>query len=371
MSERHAVFSSILSELSAAGGAAWDLLHSRASDHPPRVVMYGGFGANGRMLVHGRALEDAGLPPAAAGAPAWRNAVALLRRADADPIPRALVRVTSGASTRDFVADDEGFFSGWMDAREVDRVDGQWVRVRGAIVSAAERPSVAGDGLVLLPEAGPALVVISDVDDTVLQSHLTQFLTAVRTVLFENARTRLPFPGVAAFYQALRDGPAGAAHNPLFYVSSSPWNLYDVISEFLDVQMIPRGPILLRNVDLGLNVLESRHHHTHKRELIRRVLATYPDAAAVLIGDSGQEDPEIYRDAVREFPTRIRAVYIRNVTMSPERSSAIDRLAGEVRAAGSSMLLVNDTLAAARHAAERGLVAPERLAAIGADMRAG
>lgn len=371
MSDRRSLFSGILSEVAAAGGAAWDLLHSRMSDHPPRVALYGGFGSNGRVLMHGRALEDAALPATTAQDAPWRNAVALLRRADADPIPRAVVRVTSGRASRDFVADDEGFFSGWMDAGAGDRLDDHWVRARGTIVSAGtERPSHPGEGLVLLPARDPELLVISDVDDTVLQSHITKFLAAVRTMLFENAQTRLPFPGVAAFYQALRDGASGTAGNPLFYVSSSPWNLFDIISEFLDIQKIPRGPILLRDVDLGLNVLHARHHHTHKRESIRRVLAAYPGAGAVLIGDSGQEDPEIYRDVVHEFPDRIRAVYIRNVTMNAERSAAIEQLALEVRAAGSALVLADDTLTAARHAVERGLIARERLGAIGEEKRA-
>jgi len=95
---------------------------------------------------------------------------------------------------------------------------------------------------VLVPSGAATFGVISDLDDTVIQSRITSFLHAVRTVMLGNARTRLPFPGVSAFYQALERGGDGARTNPIFYVSSSPWNIHDIIADFMDIQRIPRGP---------------------------------------------------------------------------------------------------------------------------------
>ena len=148
-------------------------------------------------------------------------------------------------------------------------------------------------------------------DDTVLQSEVTSFLRAARMVLLENALTRLPFPGVAAFYRALERGATGAEANPIFYVSSSPWNLYDVIDGFLEAQRIPAGPLLLRDWDLGRL---SERHARHKGVVIREIFDTYPELPFLLVGDSGQEDPEIYAELVRERPGRVKAVYIRNVS---------------------------------------------------------
>jgi phosphatidate phosphatase APP1 len=331
--------------------------------NPHAIALYDGFGARGRVLVQGRVLQDEAIPAASADRSRWDNAWALFRRADADPLRRAVVTLTIGTATHEFHADDEGFFVGWMDAQAPSRLDPQWVRVDAELVSPRDRGPVVADGRVYYPAVQPDLLVISDVDDTVLQSNVTSFLQAVRTMVFENSRTRLPFPGVAAFYQALREGPSGQARNPTFYVSSSPWNLYDVIKEFLEIQGIPWGPLMLRDVDFGLDILSSRHHHAHKREMIRRVLTTY-EAPAILIGDSGQQDPEIYREIVRAFPDRIKAIYIRNVSMTEERARAIQALADEVLAAHSSLVLADDTLTAARHAAEHGYIAPEALAAI-------
>jgi phosphatidate phosphatase APP1 len=328
----------------------------------PTIALYDGFGADGRALIQGRVLANRMLRDSSPHHSAWENAVALIQRVDADPLPRAVVRVTVGDSSHDFHADDEGFFVGWMDAASPRRLDDDWVRLRATLAAPEETP-VPAAGRALMPAVEPEFLVISDVDDTVLQSNVTSFLRAARTMLFENARTRLPFPGVAAFYQALRRGPSGHARNPMFYVSSSPWNLYDVIEEFLEIQEIPSGPLLLRDVDLGLDVLSSRQHHAHKREMIRRILTTF-EAPVILLGDSGQQDPEIYRDIVRDYAGRALAVYIRNVSMNDDRTRAIQALADEVVASGASLVLADDTLAAARHAADHGYITRDSLAAI-------
>jgi hypothetical protein len=92
------------------------------------------------------------------------------------------------------------------------------------------------------------------------------------------------------------------------------------------------------------------------------MLALYDDLPFVLIGDSGQRDPEIYGQVVREHPGRVLAIYIRNVSREPARRRAIEDLAVEVVEAGSSLLLAADSMAIARHAVEHGLIAPAALA---------
>jgi phosphatidate phosphatase APP1 len=112
-----------------------------------------------------------------------------------------------------------------------------------------------------------------------------------------------------------------------------------------------------------------RRRPPHKPGTIAEVLETYPRVPFILVGDSGQEDPEIYSRIVRDHPGRILAVYIRNVRPHPERVAAVRRLAEEVVAAGSSLILADDTLAAARHAAEHGWIDPAALGEIAGEKR--
>jgi phosphatidate phosphatase APP1 len=190
----------------------------------------------------------------------------------------------------------------------------------------------------------------------------------LRLLAATNAHTRKPFKGVAAFYRALRDGASGNEGNPLFYVSSSPWPLYGLLVEFMRKQGIPLGPLLLKQ--LGVRKLfSSSRHHVHKLAYIERILETYPHLPFVLIGDSGQHDPEIYKEVVLRHPQRIRAIYIRNVNPDPARIAAVDSLIEEVRPSGAQLMLVPDSEFAAAHAAGEGLIDGNRLAAIRSDKR--
>lgn len=183
-----------------------------------------------------------------------------------------------------------------------------------------------------------------------------------------NAHTRKPFKGVTAFYQALHGGSTGKESNPIFYVSSSPWHLYTPLVDFFKAQGIPLGPLILR--ELGVKaLLGSNRHYLHKLENIERILQTYPDLPFVLIGDSGQHDPEIYKEVVERHPNRIRAIYIRNVNPDPARIEAIDRLIAEVRSSGTQLLLVPDSEFAAMHAAGEGLIDAGALDVVRSDKR--
>jgi phosphatidate phosphatase APP1 len=329
------------------------------------VVPYRGYGRPGRILVLARVLEHEGLAAPDVRHGKVRNLIAMLKRLESDPLPGARVRISLPGGDRELVADEEGFLRHWLDA-DLGMPDESWSGVRLRLLHPSQGPGPTLVAPILLPPDSAAYGVISDMDDTVLQSEVTSFLRAARMVLLENARTRLPFAGVAAFYRALREG-SGGARNPIFYVSSSPWNLYDVISGFLEAEGIPAGPLMLRDWDLGLSL---RRHEAHKSSHIREILETYPGLRFILVGDSAQEDPEIYARTVAAHPGRILAVYIRNVEPRPERSAAIGRLAEAVKSAGSTLVLADDTLTVASHAAAHGWIRRETLPGIGGEKRA-
>ena len=102
----------------------------------------------------------------------------------------------------------------------------------------------------------------------------------------------LPFKGVAAFYRALYYGVHGHELNPLFYVSASPWNMYDLLSDFFNLREIPVGPVLfLRDWGLTRDELFPTDLRTYKLAAINKILNFYPALPFILLGDSGQVDP--------------------------------------------------------------------------------
>jgi phosphatidate phosphatase APP1 len=344
---------------------ALDALERQVDQDPYCIVGYRSYGTPSRVLILGRVLEDEGhLPPDRDHSP-LRNLIAAIKRLESDPLAYARVDTRFGDRAQQVVADDEGFVRAWLTLGRP--VDPGWHRAHLALAEDPPVPARPGTAEVLVPAPDARFGVISDLDDTVLQSDVTRLIRAARLVLLENARTRLPFPGVAAFYRALHSGLDGRPANPIFYVSKSPWNLYEVVAEFLSLQELPGGPLLLRDLDLRIG---GRGKTEHKAATIAEILATYPSLPFVLIGDSGQQDPEIYRAVLHDHPGRIPAIYIRSVDRRPDRLGAITRLSEEVREAGSSLVLADDTIAIARHAAEHGWIEPDRLPEIAGDAKA-
>ena len=331
----------------------------------PQIYPYRGFGNDSTALIMGRALRDPGLT-AAELTDSWaRNLVNSYKRIETDELAGARIRASYGALTQEIVADEEGFFRATLPLSTPPAPDsGHWHNVRLELVEpiVEDTPPVA-TALTLFPPSDAEFGIISDLDDTVIQTGATNVLRMVKATLLHNARTRIPFPGVAAFYAALQQGSTGTGFNPIFYVSSSPWNLYDVLEQFLALQKIPMGPTLLRDWGMSLDRIPFGHAE-HKLSSIRSILATYPAMRFILMGDSGQQDPEIYREVIREYPGRILCAYIRDVTVGKPRASVLVSIAEEIAAAGAVMVVAPDTISAARHAAAASWIRAESLPAI-------
>jgi phosphatidate phosphatase APP1 len=318
---------------------------------PVKILPYRGYGTERGVTLKGRVLERRGITRSTQHDPALRNVINMARRFLSDPVSGARVRARFGSLETEVQADRGGFFEVRFEPPEPP--PGPWhpveLELSGPVVRGEESRAT---GRVLIPR-GAAFGIISDIDDTVVKSSATNWLKMAWISLLNNAHTRLPFDGVAEFYRALGRGPDGRSSNPIFYVSSSPWNIYDLLEEFMDVHGVPAGPLLLRDWDPA----EWGQHDGHKLAYIRRILTTYPELPFVLIGDSGQRDPEIYLQTVRENPGRVLAAYIRDVT-TPERDAEVHSIAAAACELGVEMVLVKDTATALRHALDRGLLAP-------------
>ena len=316
--------------------------------HPDQVVIlpYRGYGNRERLVLPGRVLEDERIRPARAGERRWRNFATFFRLIESDEVPYARLSARFGAALTELEADREGYFR--VELAPGPRRAG-WHELE---LESAEQPGVKAIGRVLVPPDDARFAVVSDIDDTIVYSHVMSKMRMLLTIAFSNAYTRKPFEGCAAFYRALHAGK-----NPFFYVSKSPWNLYVPLAEFLELQGLPEGPMFLRN--LGL-----RMPRDHKCVAIEALLATYPRLPFILIGDSGESDPEVYGEIVRRHPERIRVIYIRSVNQQAKRLAAIEKLISEVAKTGCQLVLAPDSEHAAAHAAGEGFIAASDLRAV-------
>lgn len=162
----------------------------------------------------------------------------------------------------------------------------------------------------VLPIKTDGLSVISDIDDTIKITNVTD-----RDAMLANTfyRPFKPVDGMTALYQKL--AKRGAVFH---YVSASPWQLLGPLEAFRRKHNFPAGVFHLKRLRLrDVPSLDAAGNAAGKMKILAGLLREFPKRRFVLIGDSGEGDPEIYGELARKFSKQIVAIGIRNVTQQP------------------------------------------------------
>ena len=278
-------------------------------DRKVRMLAYAGYRNGDEVRLKGRIVRYE--QPLDAGKGTLTRLRAMMEIYNSNELPDVAVRCEGYGQTVDAVTDAEGYFDFTLAADRPLPPETQWERVT---LSTPGRE--AQKDRIEVPVMAPGLDnhwgVISDIDDTVVETGATNFVKNWRRVLVDQPQDRLAVPGASTLYKMIaRDHVAPA--RPFFYVSSSPWNLYGFITEFMELNGIPHGPMFLKDYGIDDTKLIKAGHDTHKLAAIETVLAFYPGFRFLLIGDNGQQDVGIYARAVKDYPDRVAAVFIRDV----------------------------------------------------------
>jgi phosphatidate phosphatase APP1 len=314
------------------------------------VVVHRGYVVGDEVRVHLRVLEEPATPEAGQGLPFYDVAKQNMRRYGALGLPQVDVVVRVGEVETQVTTERRGYAATTL---TVPGLQPGWHRVDVTLVpDEVDADAVTGRGRVLVPDPEAPFAVISDIDDTVLRSRVTEGMRAMLTTLVGDANSRDAIPGMASLYRGLNRGPGDAegvvASLPsFFYVSTGSWAMYPLLTKFLQGRGFPRGPLFL--TDWGpTDRYIVRSGKEHKRNSIGRLLNAYPSTRFVLIGDSGQGDPEVYLEIAGSHPTQVAAIVI--IDVGPhlaERAEQLTARATEAQANGVQFHFVPDALAAA------------------------
>ncbi|WP_339713948.1 phosphatase domain-containing protein [Cyclobacterium amurskyense] len=290
-----------------------------------RVEVFVVLGNSSHLFVKGRVIEAYKQSRPSDKHNTLHNILATLRRYAGSSVPDARVELRIAGLNKQLVTDEEGVFEGLYDLDE--KTSESTKTVQFSLLAdeglKPEVPSITKE--ILRFQKNYPHGIISDIDDTIIVSKATNIQEKFWLSVSKNAYTRRPLPGVSEFYRLL----SANAQYPVFYVSSSDWNLFDLIQDFLKYREIPVGPILLKDRHMDLkNIWKSGGgSHEHKVEKISFLMDFYPNLNFVLLGDSGQHDPEIYAEIISKYKHRIEAVYIRQVgTKDPIREEELNKL---------------------------------------------
>ena len=352
---------------------------------PVRIQPYFGYRSRDRLIVTARALRaraddfaDSAAGPANVGPGRWRalrTMIAQFASHEVSGLPVELEIAQAGGTTRHRgVTDGEGYvrFDIPMDPARDYAAQPMWESVTFHWRNRLGAQSTTGH--VLAPGHNTALAVISDIDDTIIETGITGGFRSVlrnwRRILIELPQDRLLVPQADLFYAALgggltdatgAEGAPGERHpatrRPFFYISSSPWNLYSYLVAFKRGRGLPLGPVLLRDWGLNRATFGSGSHGDHKRAAIDRLLAIYPDLKFALVGDDTQGDLAAYAGVVAAYPDRIRAVFIR--TLGEAMTAQENAAKATIDNAGVPLWLGGDYADGQRFLASAGLLHDE------------
>ncbi|PZR12672.1 MAG: hypothetical protein DI536_13895 [Archangium gephyra] len=208
----------------------------------------------------------------------------------------------------------------------------------GLSTAEASAGGVVGIATVNIVSRDAPFFVVSDLDDTLSVTNVLEGSKLVKAALLEDATTQPAVPGMSGFYECLREDKN---ERPGFaLVSGSPAQYLDRVKQFLVLHRFPLGfGVYLR--DLGPSTLSN-----YKQPVIRALLKELPNQV-VLVGDSGEKDPEVYAQMRSEFPDRVKAIYIHDVGRSENKERF------------KNMVLFKEGKDAAMDAVARGLVTAE------------
>ena len=286
-------------------------------DLGPKVKLYDGFGNEQHMIVYGHVF-DLSPKPRIKYRDIWvRNTFALIRLFFISPMAGQKVCITWEGEDHYTSTEKDGFFKFEIPVKksyEPGDYEITATRITRKGVFAEQ-----GKALIHFPERNQ-FAFISDIDDTFLISHSGTILKRLYVLLTENAYTRQPFEGVVRHYNLLRLAQTDEENpNPFFYVSSSEWNLYNYIKDFVKQNNIPKGVFLLNQVKTLSQLFKTgKNNHGSKFFRIVRIIEAYPTQRFILLGDDSQRDPYIYHAIVKHFPEKIHCVYIRQVGKIPK-----------------------------------------------------
>ncbi|MBL3658493.1 App1 family protein [Fulvivirga sediminis] len=317
------------------------------------VIIYPflGYSNSIRSVISGRILEQEAEVHTSGnnGSTIWANIKKVFKRYESDEIPFVQLSATLAGKKVNAYANEEGYFE-FEFYHQPGELSNGWHKVAIEIESIpydVECISYA-EGEILVCDQSADFGVISDVDDTIIQSFATNPVKKLYTLLTQNSESRTPFEGVEELYHLL----VNKNKNPLFFVSGSSFNLYDLLIKFCKHHNIPKAPFLLRNLGLENDKWFKQNTDKYKKSYVEEIFQMYPELEFILIGDSGQKDPEIYTSLCEKYPNQVKAIYIRHVR-DEARLKEISAMGQKVSA---DFLVMNHSFDAIQHLKNKALV---------------
>jgi phosphatidate phosphatase APP1 len=269
----------------------------------PQLVLFEGFGTSEKALVSGRVVNRRRTYDPKPDASALKNLGETLNLIFARPQRDSSVEVVVNGRTFKATTDKHGYFELEIPKEALQGIKPGHHRI-SARLSEQRRVKARGN-LQLFPKT-PGTLVVSDLDDTLIDSKPTRLGQMLKRALFRNGHQMESFAGAKELFQRFSEQGL-----PTLYVSGSPVGLRPRLRTFLAAQGLPKGPLLLKRWGLGKDSDSPKEHREYKMRQLEKVRRYLPGYKMILLGDKGQDDAEIFHDFWSRHPASVAAAMVR------------------------------------------------------------
>jgi len=270
------------------------------------IVVYHAYGNDHQVIVQGRMERERAFKTVSKEDGWVSNLWRRVKQVKADDIESANINLSINHKSFKTKGDDEGYFEFNVKTKEVLPMGFQ------KIVLNIDGNKNLHETNAPIIDTTPLVGIISDFDDTIIVSEVTNKISLGINTMLKNYKQRTLVPTMLErFEKILAQNPKGTP-STLFVLSGSPQQLFIPVEEFLDYYHFPKRTLILKKAH-GANKDPLTDQFAYKTQKIERLIKLYPNMQWVMFGDSGEKDYQVYKAIKEKYPKKVKSYFIRDV----------------------------------------------------------
>jgi len=282
------------------------LLSSSMLHAKDNIVVYHAYGNTHHIVIQGRMVEKKSFKEVKQDDNWFRNLWRRVRQVKGDEIKNQTIFASVNHEKFKTKGDDEGYFEFNIMTKKALKSGYKEIALN------IEKNKNIHKTEVTIVDSQPLVGIISDFDDTIIVSDVTNKIKLGYNTIFKNYKQRIVVPTMLKRFQKILAENPKDTPSTLFILSGSPQQLFLPIEDFLTFHHFPKHTLILKKVH-GENKDPLTDQFAYKTQKIERLIRLYPQIKWVMFGDSGEKDAQVYKFIKDKYPNRVISYYIRDI----------------------------------------------------------
>jgi len=270
------------------------------------IVVYHAYGNSHQIVIQGRMEEKKTFSEAKEDDNWFQNIWRRVRQVKGDEIKNQTIFASLNHEKFKTKGDDEGYFE--FNITTQQNLNTGYKKITLYI----EGNSNAHETEVMVIGLEPLVGIISDFDDTMIVSDVTNKIKLGYNTVFKNYKQRTVVPTMLERFQKILAQNPKDVPSTLFILSGSPQQLFIAVEDFLAFHYFPKHTLILKKAH-GDNKDPLTDQFAYKTQKIERLIKLYPKMRWVMFGDSGEKDSQVYKFIKEKYPNKVISYHIRDV----------------------------------------------------------